>query len=234
MVDEFFAGALEAVGALFEGEERGVADEDGGVGVLQHVVEVGGQGQERRVRIAPVVKEDAGVGNGGAAGGVGCHGAQLGERLGGAADEKQGANAALGSDGASGEDFEAGSGGESGDGDETDVGRAVGQAGSAIGGGHAIDSITEGERVAEGWMLEVPHEGRGIEEIDGGDAQAGLWCWVHCLLDYQSDVKDSAWRGGLASAESTWFAFDTGCEPGRQLVQNLAMKGQQVRVKRGK
>jgi hypothetical protein len=76
VVDELFAGALEAVGALFEGEQGGVADEDGGVGVVEHGVEVGGEGEEGDVGIAPLVKEDAGVGDGGAAGGVGGDGAQ--------------------------------------------------------------------------------------------------------------------------------------------------------------
>ena len=32
VVDELFAGAFEAVGAFFEGEQGGIADEDGGVG----------------------------------------------------------------------------------------------------------------------------------------------------------------------------------------------------------
>jgi len=111
VVDEFFAGAFEAVGALFKGEQGGIADEDGGVGLVEHGVEVGGVGQERDLGIAPVVKEDAGVGDGGAAGGVGGDGAELGEGLVGAADEEQGTDAALGGDGAAGEDAEGGVGG---------------------------------------------------------------------------------------------------------------------------
>ena len=71
VIDEFFAGALEAVDALFKGEQGGVADEDGGVGFLKHDVEIGSRGQEGNVRIAPLVKEDAGVGQRGAAGRVG-------------------------------------------------------------------------------------------------------------------------------------------------------------------
>ena len=42
VVDQLFAGALEAVGALFEGQQGGVADEDGGVGAFEHGVEIGG------------------------------------------------------------------------------------------------------------------------------------------------------------------------------------------------
>jgi hypothetical protein len=120
------------------------------------------------------VEEDAGVGEGGAAGGVGGDGAQGGERLGGAADEEQGAHAAFGGDGAAGKDAQAGGGGEGGDGDEADIGGSAGQAGGAFGGRHAVDLIAEGERGAERRVLEVPHEGRGVEEVDGGDAQAGF------------------------------------------------------------
>jgi hypothetical protein len=40
-------------------------------------------------------------------------------------------------------------------------------------------------------MLEVPHERGGVEEVDGGDAETIVRGGVHCLLDYQSDVKDS-------------------------------------------
>jgi hypothetical protein len=40
-------------------------------------------------------------------------------------------------------------------------------------------------------MLEVPHEGRGIEEVDGGNAQAGIWGRAHVFLEYQPRAKDS-------------------------------------------
>jgi hypothetical protein len=187
VVDEFFAGALETVCALFEGKEGWVADEDGGVGVVEHGVQVCRVRQEWDVGIAPVVEEGAGVGDGGAAGCVGCDGAELGEGLRGAANEEQGTDAALGGDGAAREDAQGRVGGERGDGDEADV-RAVGiirsggEAGGALGGGHAVDLIAEGERVAEGRMLEVPHEGRGVEEVDGGDAEAGVRADVHLSL----------------------------------------------------
>jgi hypothetical protein len=35
-------------------------------------------------------------------------------------------------------------------------------------------------------VLEVPHEGGGVEEVDGGDAELVGWGWVHqrnSLLD---------------------------------------------------
>jgi hypothetical protein len=34
-------------------------------------------------------------------------------------------------------------------------------------------------------VLEVPHQRRGIEETDGGDAQTGLRGGSHCLIEYQ-------------------------------------------------
>lgn len=89
-VDEGLAGALEAIGLFFKGEQGGVADKDGGVGQIEHGVEVGGRGDERNLGIGPVMEEDAGVGQGGAACGVRGDGAQGAERLAGAVDEKQG------------------------------------------------------------------------------------------------------------------------------------------------
>jgi hypothetical protein len=40
-------------------------------------------------------------------------------------------------------------------------------------------------------VLEVPHERRGIEEADGGDALAGIWGGAHVFLEYQPRAKDS-------------------------------------------
>ena len=45
VVDELFTGANKTVGALFESQQGGVADEDGGVGTLEHGVKVGGRGR---------------------------------------------------------------------------------------------------------------------------------------------------------------------------------------------
>jgi len=140
------------------------------------------------VGIAPVVEEDAGIGDGGAACGVGCYGAERGEGLRGAANEEQGTDTALGGDGAAGENAQGRVGGEGGDGDEADVGvpgviRTEGEAGCALRGRHSFDFVAEGEWVAEGRVLEVPHEGRGVEEVDGGDAEAGVRGVVHSLLD---------------------------------------------------
>jgi hypothetical protein len=38
-------------------------------------------------------------------------------------------------------------------------------------GKHPVDLVALSELGGEGWMFEVPHERRGIEEADGGDAK---------------------------------------------------------------
>src|ERR1035438_10174421 len=58
VIDKFFARALEAVGAFFQGQEGWVADENGRVRKVEHGVEVGGRGLERNSWIAPLVEED--------------------------------------------------------------------------------------------------------------------------------------------------------------------------------
>ena len=179
VVDELFAGALEAVGTFFEGEQGGITDDDCGVGLVEHGVEVGGHGQEWDCRVLPLVEEDAGVGDGGAAGGVCGNGAEGFKRLVGAADQEQGTDAALGGDGAAGQNAEAGRGGEGGDGDEADVGGSSGQALGAFGGGHAVDLIFGSERGVEGRVFEVPHEGGWVQEADGGYAETSILHWVH-------------------------------------------------------
>ena len=34
-----------------------------------------------------------------------------------------------------------------------------------------MEGVALGEGGGEGWVLEVPHEGSGVEEVDGGDAE---------------------------------------------------------------
>lgn len=90
--------------------------------------------------------------------------------------------------------------GERGDGDETDVcvarvGQVRGQTVGAFRGQHTVNLIALGERRVEWRVLEVPHEGRGIEEVDGGDAQDALWTRIrdriHASLEYQSQAEDA-------------------------------------------
>ncbi len=68
--------------AGFEGEEGGVADEDGGVGLLQHRDGVGCGGEEGGVGVEEFAEEDFGVGEGTAGGGVGGDGSYGAEGVG--------------------------------------------------------------------------------------------------------------------------------------------------------
>lgn len=132
VVDELFTRSGQAVFAFFEGEECGVADEYGGVGLGEHPVEVGGEGDERDGRISPVMEEDTGVGDGCAGGGVCSYGSEGGKGLGGATDQEQRADFVLAGDCAAGEDAEGGVGSEGGDWHEADVGSSRGEAGGAV------------------------------------------------------------------------------------------------------
>jgi len=42
-----------------------------------------------------------------------------------------------------------------------------------------VQGVALGEFVGEGRVLEVPHEGSGVEKVDGGDAEFGGWWWSH-------------------------------------------------------
>jgi hypothetical protein len=203
VVDQLFAGALEAVGALFEGQQGGVADEDGGVGAFEHGVEIGGRAGKGR-RDCPSGERGCGRGPGWC--GWRCRRPRSAgmEPLAGAANQQQGAHAALGGDGAAGQNAQAGGGGQSGDGDEADVGRARSQARGALGGRHAIDLIAEGELGIERRVLEVPHQGRGVEKADGGDAQTG-GDWtprIHCTSRVPPWAGDCVGRVGDESGAS--------------------------------
>ena len=103
-VEEVFAGAALAGLAVFEGEERGVADEEGGVGGAQHGVEVGGVLDEFRFDLPEAGEEDAGVGGRGAGGGVEGDATDAVDAVGMAHDEKDGADAVARGNGAAGDD----------------------------------------------------------------------------------------------------------------------------------
>ena len=118
------------------------------------------------------------------------------EPLGCAAHQNQGTHPAFGGDGAAGQDAQARGGGQGGDGDEADVGRARGKAGGALGGRHAINLIAEGERGLQGWVFEVPHQRRGVEESYGGDVQTGLGTNTHAQIDYQHRAQDAVASSG--------------------------------------
>jgi hypothetical protein len=38
-----------------------------------------------------------------------------------------------------------------------------------------VEGVALGESGGEGWMFEVPHEGSGVEEVDGCDAKSVGW-----------------------------------------------------------
>ena len=80
-IHKLLARPLHAVESLFERQQRRIADQNGGVGALQHQVQIGSHGHKLDPRIAPLVEEDVRVSNRGAAGGVGGHRLQIGERL---------------------------------------------------------------------------------------------------------------------------------------------------------
>ena len=71
-------------------------------------------------------------------------------------------------DGAAGDDGELG--GERCDGDEAEVGAAGEEFVGAERGLGVVEGVALGELGGEGRVFEVPHEGSGVEEVDGGDA----------------------------------------------------------------
>src|SRR5436309_1696324 len=60
--------------------------------------------------------------------------------------------------------------GEGGDGDETEVGAAAEELVGTARRQGVVELVALGEGVGEGRVLEVPHEGGGVEEVDGGYA----------------------------------------------------------------
>ena len=170
-VEEAFAGALVACLTVFEGEQRGIADEERGVGGIEHGIEVGTVRLEGGSGFPEAMKEDAGVGGGGSGRGVesdaadGLHVAVFAD------DEEDGTDALARGDGAAGDDKHAGLRGVGGDGHEADVGFSGGELGGADGRGGPGELVAVGEFLLRGWMFEVPHERGGIEEGDGGNAE---------------------------------------------------------------
>ncbi len=72
-----------------------------------------------------------------------------------------------------------------------------------------MDEVAGGEGGGERGVVEVPHEGRGIEEADGGDAQTG---WggvgqVTSLCAAMSEVKFSERSRFRDSLLRVWDLF---------------------------
>jgi hypothetical protein len=133
------------------------------------VFEVGGGG------LVEVLEEDAGVGGGGAAGGVGGEAADVVEGgVGGQArgvldEEEDAADFLERGDGAAGDDGERGR--EGGDGDEAEVGCTGVEFGGAEGGKGVVDVVAGAEVGGGGLVLEVVEQRSGVEERDGRDAK---------------------------------------------------------------
>lgn len=86
-------------------------------------------------------------------------------------DELDRADAVERGDGAAGDDGEFWR--ERGDWDQAEVGAAGEQLVSAERGCGGVDLVALDERGGVRWVVEIPHERRGIEKANGGDAEPG-------------------------------------------------------------
>ena len=129
-------------GAVFDGHESGVADEDGGVGLVEHGDGVGGGGDEGGLGVEELAEEDLRVGEGAAGGGVGGDGLDGAEGVRVFDDELDGADVVKGGDDAAGDDGEVWR--EGGDGDETEVGAAGEKFVGAEGGLGVVEGVALG------------------------------------------------------------------------------------------
>lgn len=170
-VEEALAGAALAGFTVFEGEERGIADEQRGVGHAKHGFEVGRVGQKGGLNLPESREKDAGVDGGGAGSSVKGNAADTFHAVGMADDEDDGANAIARGDGAAGNNGEGGSGGKSGDGNQADIGFAGGEFGGAFRRHVVADGVAFEEAGTVGVVLEAPHERGWVEEADCGNAQ---------------------------------------------------------------
>ena len=165
------ADGLLDLGLMLAGEEGGVADDEGGVGALEHGDRIGGVGQEVGAVHGELAKEKLRIGDRTAGGGVDGDGAEglEGEWL--LDEEDDGADVVERGDGAAGDDGERR--GEGGDGDEAEVGLTGEELLSAKRWLGVVDGVTGGEVGVVRRVFEVPHERGGVEEVDGGDAEFG-------------------------------------------------------------
>ena len=152
--------------AGFECQQSRIADEQGGIGLLEHGDGVRGILDEGGVCAEKLAEEDLGICEGAARGGVGCDGANVFEGVGLFDDELDGADAVERGDGAAGDDREIGC--KRSDRDEAQVGAAAEKLVGAEGGFGVMKAVVLGEICREGRMLEVPHERGWIEKVDGG------------------------------------------------------------------
>ena len=156
--------------AALEGEECGVADEEGSVGLMKHGDGIGGRGEEGGIGGEEAAEEELGVGEGAARGGVGGDGGRwcggwsrvCGDRAPACYDELDGADAVERGDGAAGDDGEIGR--ERGDGDEAEVGAAVEELVGAEGGGGGVELVALGEGGGGGGCSKSHMSGAGLRK----------------------------------------------------------------------
>ena len=141
--------------------------------MLQHGDGVGCGGEKGGVCVEEFAEEYFGVGKGAAGCGVGGDGPYGGEGVRRFDDELDGADFVERGDGAAGDDgkFRC----ERGDGDEAEVGASGEEFVCAARRKCVVKGVALGEFGGQGWVFEVPHEGGGVEEVDGGDAERGEW-----------------------------------------------------------
>lgn len=147
-------------------EQSGVADEERGVGGRKHGRGVCGLVEEEGLVVVEVFEEDAGVGGGAAAGGVGGYGADLLEGgVGGEMprifdEEENAADFIARGNGAAGDDGELG--GEGGDGDEAEVGGAGVELGGAVGRRGVVQVVVLAQTRGGGFVFEVVEQWSGV------------------------------------------------------------------------
>ena len=172
--EKWGVGCGVELSAVLACEECGIADEECGIGRGEHGQRIGGLVDEGRVGGVEVLEEDAGVGDGTAAGGVGGDAADAGESIGGGQvagildEQEDTADLVERGDGAAGDDGECGC--EGCDGDEAEVGGAAVELGSADRGQGVMHVVVLAQRCGCGLMFKVEEQWSGIQERDGGDA----------------------------------------------------------------
>lgn len=154
--------------AGFECQQCGVANEQGGVSLLEHADGIGGVLDKGGVDAEKLAEQDFGVSKGTARSGVGGDGANRFEAMACFDDQLDGADAVERGDGAARNDSEIG--GKGGDGDEAEVCTSGQQFIGAEGGFGVVETISLGKFRREWRVLEVPHERCGIEKVDSGYA----------------------------------------------------------------
>lgn len=119
---EPLAGAYDLLDCFagFESKKSGVADEDRGIGELEHGDGIGRGGNKGGIGAEEFAEEDLGIGEGAARGGIGGDGFHRAEGVRQLNDELDGADVAERGDGAAGHDGEIGS--ECSNGNEAEVG----------------------------------------------------------------------------------------------------------------